>query len=1085
MKTHLILCVIGVVSLSGYAQTKLLRQPDISKDQIVFAYANDLWLVSDKGGEARRLTSFQGSESSPNFSPDGQHIAFTGQYDGNTDVYVIPVSGGEPRRLTWHPGADVVRGWTPDGKIVFSSSRESVPRGNTKLWTIGLNDGVPVSLPMTRAYRGEHSADGQYFAYEFVSPWDEEWRNYRGGQNRPIWILNMTDYALKTIPWDNSHDMQPVWVGRKVIFMSDRDLTMNIYSYDTDTDQLEQLTFYKEYDIKSLASDGERLVFEYGGGLHVLNMNTKKPETLTISVKGDFPWARPHWIKGAGWLQDASLSPSGVRALFEARGEIITIPKEKGSARNLTNTPGERDHDPAWAPDGKKIAWFSDRGGEYRLMIGDQSGLEKPREIALPSPTFFYAPVWSPDSKYIAFTDHLQQLWMTDITSGATVLVDRETYLHPERTIHPVWSPDSKWLTYSKRQANQYHAIMAYSISGKKSYMLTDALSDAVSPAWDKSGKYIYFLASTNYGPASGWLDLSSLEREVRRSVYMIVLSRDEPSPLLPESDDEVIAPEGPEAKAKEAKKKKNDAKEDEKVPVSDVIIHFDGISQRILSLSFPSRPYTSLRTGVEGELFVSEYISNADGELLHKYKMEERKADVFQDGISYYRVSHDGKSMVYRKKGKWAIASTEIKPGAEDGTLNTARVEIRVDPEQEWRQMFREAWRYQRDFLYVPNVHGADWKKVYDMYAPLVDHVKHRSDLTHLLDVLGGEVSIGHSFVRGGDNPSINPVKVGLLGADFEVANSRYRIRKIYTGENWNPELRAPLSAPGLDIHEGDYIIAVDGIELTAGGNVYSALENKVDKQVVLRVSKSPDGSNARDFVVVPIENEAQLRTFAWMEENRRKVDELSGGRLGYVWLPNTGEAGYENFNRYYFAQQDKEGMIIDERFNGGGFAADYIVDILGRKLQGYFNNVAGDRTPWTTPMTGVWGPKVMLINEMAGSGGDLLPYMFSQMEIGPLVGTRTWGGLVGIWDTPPLVDRGTITAPRGGFFNLDGEWDVENEGVAPDIEVEMTPKETIAGRDPQLEKAVEVALGMLEENPVKLAPEPAPPVRALRPNR
>ncbi len=1085
MKRYTLL-FLSAISLSTFAQTKLLRQPDIRKNQVVFAYANDLWLVSDRGGDAKRLTSFQGSESDPHFSPDGQFIAFSGQYDGNTDVYVIPVSGGEPRRLTWHPGADIVRGWTPDGKIVFSSARESVPRGNTKLWSIGLNDGVPASLPMPRAYRGKYSADGQRFAYEFVAPWDEEWRNYRGGQNRPIWVLDMNDYSLKTLPWDDSHDMQPVWAGSKIIFLSDRDLTMNIYSYDNNTGQLEQLTFYKDYDVKNINADGERVIFEYGGELHLLDLNTKRSQVLTISVKGDFPWARPHWVKGANWLGNASLSPTGVRALFEARGEIITIPKEKGDFRNLTNTPGERDHDPAWSPDGKKIAWFSDRGGEYRLMIGGQSGLEKPKEITLPSPTFFYSPVWSPDSKYIAFTDHLQQIWMTDVSSGATVLVDKETYLHPERTIHPVWSPASRWITYSKRQENQYHAIMAYSVSERKSYMLTDALSDAVSPAWDKSGKYIYFLASTNYGPSSGWLDLSSLEREIRRSVYMIVLRRDEPSPLLPESDEEVIAPETAAEKEKEtSKKKKDEAESNAKKIVKPVEIHFDGINQRILSLSFPSRPYTALRTGAEGELFVLEYIPNAQGQLLHKYKMKDRKADVFQDGISEFSISHDGKEMIYRKGRNWAIVSTGIKPGAADGTLNTAQVEIRVDPEQEWKQMFREAWRYQRDFLYVPNIHGADWKKVYEMYSPLVNHVRHRTDLTHLLDVLGGEVSIGHSFVRGGDNPSINPVNVGLLGADFEVINSRYRIKKIYTGENWNPELRAPLSAPGLEIRQGDYIISIDGIELTAGSNIYSLLENKADKQVVLKVGKTPDGANAKDFVVVPVANETALRTFAWVEDNRRKVDQLSGGRLGYVWLPNTGQGGYEYFNRYYFAQQDKEGMIIDERFNGGGYAADYVVDILGRKLQGYFNNVAGDRKPWTTPMTGVWGPKVMIINEMAGSGGDLLPYMFRQMEIGPLVGTRTWGGLVGIWDTPPLVDGGTITAPRGGFYNLDGEWDVENEGVAPDIEVEMTPKETIGGGDPQLEKAVQVALQILEENPVKLLPEPAPPVRAVRPNR
>jgi len=1089
MNKIIALCLVLIAFQANSQDTRLLRQPDISNTQIVFAYANDLWIVNKSGGSAIRLTSFQGSESNPKFSPDGSLIAFSGQYGGNTDVFVIPSAGGEAKRLTWHPGADIVRGWSADGKVVFASDRESVPRGSVKLWQIGLNEGLPQALPMPRAFRGKHSADGKYFAYEMVAPWDEEWRNYRGGQNRPIWVMDLNDHSIKTLPWQNSHDMQPVWLDKKIYFLSDRDYTMNIYSYDTQTAALEQLTTFAQYDIKSLSSGGGSIIFEYGGDLYQLDPQTKNANKLHIEVKGDFPWLQPQWKNGAEWLTNASLSPSGKRALFEARGEIITVPLEKGDARNLTNSPGSREHDPIWSPDGQSIAWFSDASGEYSLMIAPQDGLSQPREIKIPSPTFYYAPTWSPDSKYVAFTDHLQQLWMIDVASGKPTLIDKDTYLHPERSINPVWSPDSKWIAYAKRLASQYHVIEAYSIDQSKSLQLTDGLSDAVSPGWDASGKYLYFLASTNLALASGWLDMSSIERPLRRSVYFMVLKKGEPSPLLPESDEEKIEKKE-EAKLASKSEKNSDKSKEKKTEATEksavhVQIDLDGLNQRILSLSLPAREYSSLKAGGEGEIFLAEVVPNQEGQTLHKYTLKDRKSDKFLSPIYYFNISNDGKKLIYKSGSQWGVVETSAKPALGDGSLKTSGVEIRIDPKKEWKQIFREAWRYQRDYLYVKNTHGADWNKVYDMYAPLVDHVSHRSDLTYLLDILGGEVSIGHSFTGGGDNPSINPVNIGLLGADLELVSNHYRIKKIYTGENWNPDLRSPLSTPGVDVVEGDFIISVDGVALTSPTNPYSLFENKANKQVALRVSKTADGAGAKQVIVVPVENEFSLRTFAWVEGNRRKVDQLTGGQIAYVWLPNTAEAGYNYFNRYYFAQQNKQGVILDERYNGGGFIADYFVDILNRKLRGYFNNVAGDHRPWTEPLTGILGPKVMIINEMAGSGGDMLPYMFKQMNIGPLIGTKTWGGLVGIWDVPDLMDGGYMTAPRGGFFDLNGRWDVENVGITPNIEVEMTPKEVMDGHDPQLERAVEEALKLLKENPVKLQSEPAAPVRVLRPKQ
>lgn len=1072
-------------------ETRLLRDPDISDKKIVFSYANDLWTVERTGGTAQRLTSFQGIEMNPKFSPDGKMIAFSGQYGGNTDVFVIPTAGGEPKRLTWHPGADIVCGWSPDGKVVFTSDRESALGGNTKLWKIGMNDGLPQPLPMPRAFRGAYSPDGKSFAYELNVRWDGEWRNYRGGQNKPIWILDLQNYSLKKVPMQNSHDMEPVWLAGKIYFLSDRDYAMNLWSYNTKTEAVEQLTSFADYDIKNLSGNGNVLIFEYGGDLYTIDPSTKNYKRVIIEVKADFPWLQPKWINAGDLLTNASLSPSGQRALFEARGEIITVPLKKGDARNLTNSSGVREHDPIWSPDGKSIAWFSDESGEYNLMIANQDGLSKPREIKIPNPTYYYSPVWSPDSKYIAFTDHIQQLWMTEIASGKTTLVDREPYLHPERTINPVWSPDSKWIGYARRLNSQYHVIMAYSLDQSKALQLTDGMSDAVSPAWDANGKYLYFMASTNFALRSGWLDMSSIERPLRRAVYLMVLKKGEPSPLLPESDEEKgeqkdeTKKDSANSKAKTNEKKKDIKKEEPEKPKVTVQIDLDGISQRILSLNMPPREYDNLNAGSEGEIFVSEVVPNQNGLTLHKYTLKDRKADVFLTPVQFYSFSANGKKVLYKSGPAWGIADAAAPAKIGDGSLNTGAIQIKIDPRKEWKQIFREAWRFQRDYLYVKNIHGADWNKVYEMYAPLVDYVAHRSDLTYLLDILGGEVSIGHSFTGGGDNPKVDPVKIGLLGADLEIVNNRYRIKKIYNGENWNPSLRAPLSMPGVDINEGDYIISVDGVDLTAPTNPYILFENKANKQVRLSVSKNADGSNARQSIVVPVENESALRTFNWVESNRRKVAELSNGQIAYVWLPNTGGEGYDNFNRYYFAQQDKPGVVLDERFNGGGFIADYFVDILNRKLRGYFNNVSGDRRPWTEPLTGIVGPKVMIINEMAGSGGDMLPYMFHHMNIGPLIGTKTWGGLVGIWDTPELLDGGYITAPRGGFFDINGKWDVENVGVAPDIEVEMTPKDVIEGHDPQLEKAVETALKLLKENPVNMQKEPAAPIRVLRPKK
>ncbi|MEK6481980.1 PDZ domain-containing protein [Catalinimonas sp. 4WD22] len=1064
-------------------ESRLLRNPAISADHISFAYAGDVWLADTDGSNVRRLTTFPGVESEPHFSPDGQQIAFTGEYDGNTDVFVVPVAGGSPQRLTWHPGADFVRGWTEDGEILFASGRTQVPYPlPDQLWTVKTDGNMPEQFIVPRAVSGKFSPDGSQFVYEMIYPWESEFRNYRGGQLTPLRIMDLQTYEVEKLPWDNSRDVDPVWMGNKIYFLSDREQVMNIWEYDTQSKAVKQLTSFEEFDCKNLEGGNGTLIFENGGYLHTLNPEGGEPEKLSIEVIGDFPWARSHWSKIEDYVDYLSISPTGKRVALSARGDVFTVPADKGSVRNLTNTSGVADRQVAWSPDGKYISWFSDEGGEYQLVISDQYGKEK-RKIEIENPTFYYHPSWSPDSKYLSFYNENRTLMIVEVESGELTEVGNEGFAHPQHVIYGEWAPDSKWLAYTKRLSNEYAAIFVYSLDQKKSFQLTDGMADCQMPAWDASGKYIYFTASTDYGLNVGWLDMSSYDHPVNRAIYLAVLSKDEPSPLAPESDDEAVGDE--EAEEKEEDKKEEDDEDEAEEKEVEVKIDFEDIQQRIVALPVPVRSYTQLEAAKEGVILYTEQIPQQDGLTLHRFSLEKREPEKITDGVQGFEISADKNKYLYIASGNQYVVSDPYgSPNPGEESLNISNIEIKVDPAAEWEQIFREAWRYQRDYFYVDNVHGLDLDWAYETYAPWIEHVKHRSDLNYVLDIFGGETSIGHSFVGGGDYPDVDRVPVGLLGADYTIENNRYRIEKIYTGESWNPQIKAPLSAPGINVNEGDYLLAVNGVELGASQNLFSAFDQTANKQIFITVNDEPTMEGARELTVVPVSNEYLLRQYDWVEGNRRKVDELSDGQLAYVWLPNTGGGGYANFNRYYFAQKNKKGAVIDERFNQGGSIADYIVDLLARDLLGYFNNPIGDRQPFTAPNGGIWGPKVMIINEMAGSGGDMMPYMFKMREIGPLVGTKTWGGLVGIWDVPNLIDNGRITAPRGGFYNVEGEWDVENEGVAPDIEVEQDAKLVIEGHDPQLEKAVEVALEMLEENPVELLPQPEDPVRVVQPS-
>jgi tricorn protease len=787
------------------------------------------------------------------------------------------------------------------------------------------------------------------------------------------------------------------------------------------------------------------------------------------------PELRPRLERVASRASGAGISPTGVRAVFEARGEIFTVPAEKGDARNLTNTPGVAERSPSWSPDGKWVAYLSDESGECELHLREHTGQGEVKKFRLSDPpTYYYLAGWSPDSGRIAYTDKKLNVAYLEIDSGKTVKVDTDRYDGPRRVSEVRWSPDGKWLAYTRQLRSHMRAVFVYSLDSSKSHQLTDGMSDASFPNFDRDGKHLYFMASTDVGLTLGWRDMSGVQRPVTQSVYVAVLRKDLPSPLAPESDEEKAAEEKKSEdrsqKSEEAKKEAAKPKPPEKVEVK---IDFDNIDQRILAMPIPARAYVGLAAGKTGVLFLGEspFTVGASegprGVTLYKFDLKTRKTDRVLDGLRAFELSANGEKALLRQGERWFIAATSAPPKPGEGTLRMDGMEARVEPMTEWRQMFREAWRLQRDFFYDPNLHGVNLPVMMKRYEPFLDNLGSRGDLNYLMSDMMGEFTCSHLGVGGGSQPEVRRVTGGLLGADYSIENGRYRFARVYSGENWNPDARAPLTQPGVNVVAGEYLLAVQGRELRATDNLYSFFEGTAGRQIALRVGPDPTGKGAREVTVTPVASEYRLRNLAWIEGNRRKVDQLSGGRLAYVHLPDTAFGGYTNFNRYYFAQVGKQGAVMDERFNAGGLQPDYIMDYLKRPLLHY--RTMRDGEDITGPLGAIFGPKVMLIDEYAGSGGDTQPWYFRKLGIGPLIGKRTWGGLVGgLGGWPQLMDGGVVSPPSVGFWDPDtNSWVAENTGIPPDIEVEQDPKAMREGRDPQLEKAVEVLLEALKKNP------------------
>jgi tricorn protease len=1086
----------GLPALAAEDSPLLVHSPTLSKTEIVFVYGGYLWSVPRAGGEARQLTT-GGHEALPVFSPDGNWIAFTGQYDGSIDAYVMPAAGGEPRRLTWHPAPDVVVGWTPDSKkVLFSSGRDRYA-DFARLYTVPLEGGWPEVLPMWRGEAAWFSPDAKRIAYVPNEKWQTSWKRYKGGQTTPIYIVQMSDLKLEKVPRENSNDSNPVWFGDTVYFLSDRNGAVTLFAYDTKTKAVKEVLVNKGLDLKSLSGGPDALVYEQFGGIYLFDPGSGTSKRIGIHISGDLPATRPHYEKVADKIENAGISPTGARAVFEARGEILTVPAEKGDVRNLTHTTGIVERDPAWSPDGKSVAYFSDESGEYALHIVDQSGFAAVKKVSLGlPPSFFYGPTWSPDSKKIAYTDKRLNFWYVDVEKGASVRVDSDRFEDPSVALAVAWSPDSKWLTYSKFLENHLRSVFVYSLETRKVSQITEGLGDARYPVFDKGGKEIFFAASTDLGLSSAWLDLSSYQHPVLRNVYVVVLKKGDKSPVEPESDEEKAGEkkdqENKEAadKNKDGDKAKNgdkardlDKKEgdkDKKDEPAKTVIDLDGIEQRIVALPIKPANYIGLDAGKEGTLFLTELpdvprFQPMTPSTVTKFELKTRKTEPFLSGVNGFTVSANGEKVLYRQGPAWFIAATAAAPKPGEGGLKLDAIEVLVDPRVEWNQMYHEVWRIERDFLYDPGHHGLDLVAAEKKYQPYLKGLGGRADLNYLFDEMLGEITIGHMFIRGGDVPQAPKVKGGLLGADYKIENGRYRFARIFSGESWNPDLRAPLTQPGVDVKTGDYLLEVNGVDVRPPEDVNKFLENTADQQVRIKVGADQGGKDAREVIVVPVASEFGLRNRAWEEDNRRKVDELSGGKIAYVHVPDTNVGGYLNFNRFYFAQVGKQAAIIDERYNHGGQIADSIIDELERPLRNCATTREGEK--FCSPLAQIYGPKTMIINEMSGSGGDALPWMFKQDKVGPLVGTRTWGGLVGIWNYPSLMDGGGVTAPRGAIYGLHGDWEVENRGIAPDIEVENDPASVAAGHDAQLEKAVQVTLDALKKNPVVIPDHPPYP--------
>ena len=1072
--------------LFSQEEARLLRFPATDGKQIVFTYAGDLYSVPKEGGVARRLTGHEGYEMFPRFSSDGKWLAFTAQYDGNTEVYVMPSEGGVPRRLTYTAtlGRDdvadrmgpnnIVMTWkNTSDEIVFRSRMRSFNSFIGQLYTVSLKGDLPEQVPVPRGGFCSFSPDDRKMAYNRIFREFRTWKRYRGGMADDVWIFDFNTRKVENITDNPAQDIIPMWAGDKIYFLSDRDehQRMNLFVYDLTSKETTQLTHFTDYDIKFPSLGKDAIVFEYAGYIYRFDLETQQYENVTIRILEDFRTGRGGLVNVSKKVSNYEISPDGKRALFGARGEVFTVPAKEGPTRNLTRTSGVHERNSKWSPDGKWVAFISDQTGINEIYIIRQDGSGKPIQITDGADTYYYQMYWSPDSRKLLWADKKQRLRYVDINTKKITEVDQATAWEIRQY---TWSPDNKWIAYMKPEPRSMDKIYLYSLDQQKSYPVTEGWYNSNSPAFSADGKYLLFASSRDFNPIYSWTEWNHAYRDMER-VYLVPLSKETPSPFEPRSDEVTI---------KKTAKKKNGKGDDQKKEEKEgngtvtVKVDIDGIADRVIGLPISPGSYGNI-SAINDAVYYIRRSSTDKKPLLMMYDLKKKKETELGQ-VNGYEISTDGKKMLVSQNNSYYIIDLPKSKLQLKEKLNLSGMEMRLDRHAEWQQIFHECWVQMRDFFYAPNMHGVNWEEIRKRYEPLLKYVNHRNDLTYIIGEMIGELNAGHAYVGGGERPDVKRIRMGLLGAELErdAQSGYYRIRKILKGENWNKRTRSPLTEVGVNVKEGDYIIAVNGHPTHDVVNIYELLINTVDKQVVLRVNSKPSSEGSREVTVIPIGNEGPLYYYNWVQNNIEKVNKATNGKVGYIHIPDMGVNGLNEFVKHFYPQLKKKALIIDVRGNGGGNVSPMIIERLRREIA--MITIARNTEPDVNPHAMVWGPKVLLVDEFSASDGDIFTFRFKKHKLGKVIGKRSWGGVVGIRGSLPLLDGGYLYRPEFSRYDVEGKkWIIEGYGVAPDIFVDNDPGKEFAGEDQQLNKAIEVILEELKTQEKTIPPPPPYPER------
>ena len=1077
-----LLFLVFILSADMFPQqeARLLRFPAIYGSQIVFTYAGDLYTVPAAGGTARKLTNNAGFEMFAHFSPDGKWIAFTGQYDGNTEVYLMPSDGGIPKRLTYTATLDrddvsdrmgpnnIVMCWKGDDEIVFRSRWIEFDDFKGQLYTVTKDGGMTEQLPLPRGGFCTYSPDLKKLAYNRIFREFRTWKRYRGGQADDIWIYDFDKKTTEDITNNPAQDVFPMWSANKIYFLSDRDSRMNLYSYDLATKETKKYMDFKDFDIKFPSLGDKAIVFENGGYIYRFDLSTEKAEKVPVYINEDFAGGRGGLIDVNKFITEYEISPDGKRALFVARGDLFTVPAENGNIRDITNTSGVHERNAKWSTDGKWIAYISDASGEDEIYIEPQDGSGKPKQLTRNGDTYKYDIVWSPDNKKIMWGDKMQRLQYVDVESEKTTLV---TQANAWEIRNYCWSPDSKWIAYEKPEVKVMEKVYLYSLDDNKSVPVTGDWYDSGDPSFSSDGKYLFIVSNRSFNPTFSQTEWNHAYVDMSK-IYLITLAKDTQSPFAPKSDEVSIKDTLSDASKKEKDKKENKPEKADKTTKVDL----DGIIDRIIELPVAAANYNHIVT-VGDKVYYMRNSSKDRQRKIFMYDLGKQKENEIGE-FNGYEISTDGKKMIISQNGSFAIIDLPMSKVEIKEKLNLSDLKMNLDRYAEWKQIYNESWRQMRDFFFAPNMHGVNWEKVRENYAPLLNYINNRADLTYIIGEMIGELNIGHTYVGGGDRPMPEKIKLGLLGAKLEKDRSSgyFRIVKILPGQNWTKNVRSPLTEVGVDVKEGDYIIEVDGKPTNAMKNIYKSLVNKADKQVTLKVNSKPEENGSHETVVVPIDDEHELYYYNWVQDNIDKVNKATDGKVGYIHIPDMGVQGLNEFVKHYYPQLRKEALIIDVRGNGGGNVSPQIIERLKREAT--MITIARNAAPNVDPTGTFVGPKVLLIDEFSASDGDIFPYRFKFHKMGTLIGKRTWGGVVGIRGSLPFVDGGFLNKPEFSRYDLQGKsWIMEGHGVDPDIVVDNDPAQEYEGIDDQLNKAIQVALDDLKTQTFKIPPPPPYP--------